>query len=402
LFTQDFKKFKYAMMAIGVAALVFLGAHLGLSGLARWAESSSISFPYLAGEDPIRYLLPTMMKAPERSGMLLIGASETGENMLYEEFQKAFPEHHIMPGGISTGTFDDILLALNYREKVFGTDTLPGTIVVGISYRIVANIPRRFGEKKAAYSYSPLLNSINNYSSEYKVVDMKNGSRLEKKNYIESIIAEAHFLLKKQQPRYRAAMAALVDLSLENTGYTKASIEKLPFLENLWNPLNRHDVRILGRFADQYGLLSTLRLWLSSYKSPYQTQYMPPQQPEEIAKQLKTAKFWQDLYQLDLTNEAGMMEHQMEELLTFAQSKDIELYIVNMPENSISLDLYDPDNYQFYLQVVKNSLNKTPFLDLKDLLKQDKFLDETHATLQGAQLVTDQVISFIKKNNMNN
>ncbi|MDR4496976.1 MAG: hypothetical protein MRK02_03480 [Candidatus Scalindua sp.] len=381
-------------MIVGLFCLV---VYFGLSRVSSWAESTTDTFPYLTGEDSMRYLLPSLMRHPERDVILLAGSSSAGEGLLYEQFNSAFPAEYTYPGAVSTGTLDDILVLLDYIEKVYGDLAMPKTLVLGISLRFIANYPRRFGPEKEKSPFSPVFNAIWKYST-YYVQSTSTGSKLKSKSWIDGISCKIKFMLRKQLPRYRAAVAAALDTSLERFGWEKASVDELPGMENVRNIFNKTDIPKWYSFSKKSGFVPLLRAWLSIYRSPYQTQYMEPVDSKRLSEELeKENHFWSKVYLWDPQKEEVMVRSQIADLLLLVKKHDIALYVINLPENIISRRLYRGDNYSNYLELVKNSLNGIPFLNLWEMLGDDEFFDEEHPTLTGARRVTGKVIDFIRE-----
>jgi hypothetical protein len=79
----------------------------------------------------------------------------------------------------------------------------------------------------------------------------------------------------------------------------------------------------------------------------------------------------------------------------FCDRHGTELYVVNMPEISWNRDLYAPGRYERYLEVVREGLGDTPFLDLRTMLADEEFFDSCHPTYAGCERVTDAVTEFI-------
>lgn len=375
--------------------MVYGSLHWALGRLAVGSEVQGKAYPYLAGEDPIRLLLPSLVREPPGRRMILVGASETGENMLLDRFRAAFPDHRIVPSGISTGTVDDVLVVLNYIEEVYGSAAVPEVIVVGVTVRMVGNFPRRFGPGRLVGAYSPLFNAINDYSPHRRVVPDRLRSRLEPKSRLEGERSRLRFLARKQQPRFRAALAAWLDEGLGAAGWERADVGELEFLDDVWNPLNWNDVPVLAAFTRDHGVVPTLRMWLSVYGSPYQTQYMRPLDPAWLAEDLAQQSFSRVVYEWDPGAEAEMVQAQLGDLREFAARHGARLYVVNMPENPISLQYYEAERYEAYLDLLRTTLSGVPFLDLHDRLPADAFVDETHAVLSGAEQVSEEIIRFI-------
>src|SRR5690606_23898714 len=113
----------------------------GFGVLVHRAESSGQLYPYKS-EDWLRYHVAGLWTANGRPLMLITGPSTARENLLVERFQEAFPSHRVVQGGLSLGTLGDVVTSLDYLERVYGPRMVPRAIVIGISPRFLAEIPR--------------------------------------------------------------------------------------------------------------------------------------------------------------------------------------------------------------------------------------------------------------------
>ena len=115
---------------MGLAVLLYAGINIGLVTFSRWVESHTEVYPYRQ-EDWLRYLLADLFKDRGQNRIMLVGESAVRENLLYEEFNKAFPTMHTFQGGLSLGTINDVLISLEYIKQVYGRGALPQVLVVG-------------------------------------------------------------------------------------------------------------------------------------------------------------------------------------------------------------------------------------------------------------------------------
>jgi len=91
-----------------------------------------------------------------------------------------------------------------------------------------------------------------------------------------------------------------------------------------------------------------------------------------------------------------MIRQQFARLLAFTRGHDVRLYVVNLPEIGWNRDGYRPGRYERYEALVRESLEDTPFLDLRTMLGPDEFYDAGHATLPGALRVSRRVVDFVR------
>lgn len=398
MFTRDFRKLRLTVAIFVTAGIVYGMTSLFFQGITRWAEARRDVYPYQAGEDPIRYLLPALMDRPGKRRILLMGPSAAGEALLNERFDEAFPDKEAYNGALSTATLDDCLLTLDYMEKVYGREAMPEILVLGVQLRFVANIPRRFGPVKDRFDFMPLIFSIDHYSTRFKVDrwSSPNGSLLRPKQWHEGAFAFLKFALQKQKPRYQAAVAALLDRALEGIGYSMAPRERFPFMEKMRSPINQKDLPAILSFSREQDVAPALRRWLREFRSPYLTQYLKPMNRDLVLTMLEHPG-WNDDHKWNARVDEEMVRFQISDLVNRATRNGIRLYVVNLPENSLSRNLYDEGLYSYYLKILTEALGDTPFLDLREMLRDEDFFDDEHAMLEPARQVTDRVVAFIKE-----
>src|SRR5690606_6616258 len=117
------------------------------------------------------------------------GPSEAREAFIYQRMEKAFPGMRVYQGGQSLGTFDDLLLSLEYIEKVYGLDAVPQALVLGITPRFVANIH---------HGQSALEITFDRYSPYYSIEYNEEGGYLVEKSWWEGLVSRARFLPKQR------------------------------------------------------------------------------------------------------------------------------------------------------------------------------------------------------------
>lgn len=391
--------FRGAVLILLTVLVTYCSVNLGLNCLARWAENRGDTFPYLPGEEGMRYLLPELVNINGQKHILIAGESAAGDEFMYEDFNKAFPDRQTYPGAISAATLDDILVLLEFLEKQYGQKAIPKQIVLGISVRFIANLPRRFGANSNPAQAATLFNAINHYSARYCVVPLEGGSRLSSKAWIEGRKDMLRFWLRKQQPRQLAALMKLTDVLLHSVGVNSPGFEQVPKVADFRRPYRNgmSDVLNCLRSIKRIGLFSFMRLWLKWYCSPYYTLVGTPQDPEWLNRQLQEPGMWRRPYSWDINEEENLIKSQLRRLLAWVSRHEVRLYVINLPENSVSKRLYDEDKYNRYLSFIKKELGDVPFLDLRDFLKDSEFFDDVHPLLDGAKRTTARVIQFMQE-----
>lgn len=386
MFTLASRKLRLVLTSVASVALIYLGLNVCLLSLAEWAESRADTYPYRS-EDWLRYLLPTMFENRSKNLLLLAGESAVREGLIYERFDRELANLRTLQGALSLGTLEDVLLSLDYMQKVYGDEALPEVLVLGITPRFVANIP---GDR-------PLTMAIDRYSPFYRVEQTPNGSRLAPKTSWESVVSRARFFLK-QQARYRAALIALLHYVLREDVPYEEFHEDFPKMRAVLGALSFRSADIMAAlaFVREVGVKSALGRWFRVYTSPYKYHYLQPMRPEAIDGWLRDPRsFWVRVHSWDPEHNAGLVHLLFTRLLDFTKLHRIQLYVVNLPENELSRVLYLPEHYARYREVVVEALDNTPFLDLREMLTTEDFYDVVHPNLASALRVTDRVVKFI-------
>jgi hypothetical protein len=352
LFTRDFRKLRAVGSATLALLVVYVGVNVALLGLTRAVEVRYGSYPW-QNEDWLRVLLPTLWRGHGQNRILIAGPSEAREDLLYELFDKSFPGQRAFQGGQSQGTFEGLMLTLEYVERVYGRSAVPHTLVLGVTPRFVANIPR---------GRSPLVGAIDRYSPHFRVQNRPDGLLLADKGLLDSLQAMTQFLLFKQPNRYLSAVASVVRRAL---------------------PEDRRSAWVAR--------------WLQIYGSPYKFHRLP-RVPEEGVRawMSRPTSFWYAVHQWEPDADAFVIRRQFARLLAFTREHSVRLYVVNLPESVWNREGYRPGCYERYEALVRESLGDTPFLDLRTMLGPDEFYDAGHATLPGALRVSRRVIDFVR------
>jgi hypothetical protein len=392
LFTNDFRKLRLVAITLAAAASIYGSIAICLDRIAERGESDG-AYPYLAGEESMRLLLPSIVSR-RRADIMLTGPSDAAEGFVVADFEAAFPGARIVSMPLSAATLDDVLILLQYLEKVYGADAAPRVLVVGVSARVVANIPRRFGRLKDSAAYAPLIQTINRYSPYMSVDSTAIGSQLVPKSAAASALATLRFL-RKQQPRYRTAVVDAIRRMTAHDG-TVSRPADLPALSDIRRPFNVDDLEPTLAYLKHASLSSFLRDWLTAYESPYLYRYMAPLAEPEIRWMVANKYIYTRVHAWRPLHEEALVRAQLQQLTGRCAALGIRLYIVNLPEHRLSRQCYVPGCYESYLRLVRESLGTVPFLNLHELLDDDEFYDGYHPSARGAQRVTERVVSLLR------
>ena len=251
-----------------------LGSTSAFSTFSRWVESQTEVYPY-KDEDWLRYLLAGLFKDRGQNRIMLVGESAVRENLLYEEFNRAFPTMQTFQGGLSLGTINDVLISLEYIKQVYGRGALPQVLVVGISPRFVANLPET----------RPFMTGFDLYSPYFGVEETPAGPRLKAKTRWQGWSSWLRFVMFKQQKRYLAAVAALARdyLGATQESHQDAEPARKPLRSLLHEPLVT-----LNRMA-QRGL-KKLEDFVRRAASPYKYHHLQPMELEGLRGWLRDSE----------------------------------------------------------------------------------------------------------------
>ncbi len=377
MFTQDFRKLRLTVSSLIIIALIYSVVSGGLSIVSYWAETYKNAYPYKS-EDWLRYLLPNRFKHRGRDWIMLTGPSAVRENLLYDRFNQAFPDMDTYQEALSLGTIDDLLISLKYIEKAYGSDVLPKVLVLGVTSRFIANIPEE----------RPFINAINNYSPYYRVERISNKWQLVPKKRWEGILSRIHFIMFKQQGRYRTAVAAALSMFIDKDSIYGEEQKEVMHMSGLSHFLDDKVFKRIKRFV-YFGI------------SPYKYQNLQPLTHSQIMNWLLDPNsWWKDVHSWNPEVDISSIIRNLDELEDFTAQYGIRMYAVNLPENIASRRLYDPVHYRIYLEIIQRSLKETPFLNLHEFLDRNEFYDIFHARVPGAIRITDRVIEFISNDKL--
>lgn len=383
----------FAVAAVATAAVVFAVVTALLLAVARWAERDFAAYPYLAGEDPIRVLLPTVQKA-NREDTLLLGPSSLGEALRYEDLQEAWGGRVIM-GAISTATLDELRLALDYAITVYGADALPGRIVLGLDPRVVANIPRRFGasaERPAGY----LIDLVNDYSAQLSVQSTSTSSVLQPKGPLASLLARARFYATKQQARIRAGVLAAVERFLDPDPVKLGWQDEMPHFQVNFRWLSdKRNASVLRQLAADRGVISAAVTWMRAYRSPYTSQFYKPIAEKDVRLMIESD--WSDVLTWTPAADEAIVTEQLAWIDEFARRNGIELVVLYLPLHELIRAELPPDNVEWIRTATARYLPSARFVESWDSIESDAFVDNVHVTPRAARIVTGQLLASVPK-----
>ena len=320
---------------------------LALDRFAAWAEGRG-AYSYKS-EDWLRYMVSSSFEPTDRPRLDVMGSSTVREAFVIEALEHSFPRYEVRQGGISLGTLDDVRVLLEYLDRSYGPHALPDVMILGVSARFLAELPKQ----------RPLEFGIDEYAPRFAVDSTSSGRELTGKSRWEGLASMARFRLRKQTPRYRAAIFEAAKL-----------------------------------FAPSG---SGLQVQLQDRTSPYRYRQHDPMPVPTIERLIsREGGWWPLLHRWDPTPDWDSVVERGRQLTDFTDEKEIQLFLVNLPERSLVRDRYDPDNYEEYRALLRQAFPQVPLLDLRLALSDDQFYDAVHANADGARRVTDLVTDFVR------
>ena len=378
-----------------LSLLLALGSYAGfaaiLGRLAVWAEFQFEAYPYDVGEDGMRVLLPGVLGRATPK-VMIAGPSAVREGILYEVISQAVGGR-VVSAGLSNGTLDDITITLEYVLRVYGREALPQHLILGLTPRVVANLPRSFGPERTLGVHAPLIPTLNRYSPHYAVRSQPLGSVLERKSAWAAWVARWRWLAK-QQPRYRTALLAAVEFMVDDDPLKVGFQAEFPPVANFRTPFSQADWRITRRYVRAVGIRTASRHWLPAYRSLYLKNLMPPEPVDTIRRYLET---WEVVHAWDPDSEESLVRSQLRRLRDLLAEYGVSLMVLHMPEHPLSRDRYNKDFYHRYTELVAEELPDATILDLWELLPADSFYDNIHLTYLGASAITEVVIRALEQ-----
>ena len=376
MFTPASERLRLSLAALAVVGVVYAAIAVGLHAAVGRLEASGEVYPYKR-EDWLRFLLPTMWQADEKPLLILTGPSTVRENLLVEEFAAAFPDFRVRQGGISGGTLGDVMASLEYIERVYGVRALPKAMVLGLSPRFVAELPR---------TGRPFGKGLERYSPYYRVpASDPTGFGLARKSALEGAVARVRFLTLKQQPRHATATAWLV-AKLVDPQFSERLVATPAMKSGLARMILPGRARHIGIHA--YALELAL-----PYK--YRNLREGGIEAKALIVNIEHPKsIWKYVFAWEPDKDT-LVHARIASLLDYAAQHDIDIFAVNMPEGSANRTRYHEGYPEQYASLLHTTFEGVPLLNLRCLLKDREFHDAEHARLPGARKVTAQVIGFM-------
>ena len=369
-------KLTCVLSSAGAVLLLAWAGYAGMDGLARQVESSNDVYPWRE-EDYLRFLEGSLMDGEGSSRIFLGGPSEAREDFIFQKFEEAFPGMEAYQAGQSLGTFDDLLLALEYGEAVWGHESAPAVLVMGITPRFVGSI--------LSDGRKPLAASITRYSPYFTVDTTSAVPRLVEKPFLDGLRSRIRFI-GKQRERFRAAIAGVVNAVVDDGTPYERYLDDFPAIQ-----------AGIPSFVRSEGLQTSMSRLTRLYVSPYRYHHLEPWPVSRIQRwSSETDSFWYLTHHWNPTSDSALVQARFDRLNAYLERCGTRLYVVNLPEHPLIQRGYLPGYYEAYLGLVRSAVPDSTFLDLRTMMRAEDFYDAGHLTLESALRVSERTIAFLK------
>lgn len=136
------------------------------------------------------------------------------------------------------------------------------------------------------------------------------------------------------------------------------------------------------------------RLWMPIAPAKYLSGAPWPEQDTK-SWLVEPGSFWVTVHAWDPVHDRERIVREIGMLRGFASRHHTDLFVVNLPELSWNRELYKPGRYEAYLDIVREALGTTPFLDLRTFLRDDEFFDDAHPNWRAGIRLSQHVGAFI-------
>lgn len=289
----------------------------------------------------------------EHSRIFVLGPSEAREAFWPEPFRETLGGARLVNDSLSLSTFEDAISQLEYIEKVYGTDALGGLMIVAVTPRFLQNYAP--GER-------PLPIVLNRYSPYYSLDESVEPQRLVEKSFLESIVARIHL-----------------------AGHSGVRFMKALWAVGLAAEARVRDQDLEQSFRDHFLVGARFYNEGPRDKALYY----------EIAKQ--GGGFNVVLRTMNPLDQRTAILRDFDRLRKIASRNGTRILVVNMPEGGWSRHgFYEAGIHEAYMSVLREGVGDLPFLDLRDALNDDGFVDWVHPTRAASLVISREVAMAIR------
>jgi hypothetical protein len=308
----------------------------------------------------MQLLSPSRYPAGERGRILVIGPSEAREAFWPEPFQQALGGATLVNDALSLSTFEDSLTQLEYIEKVYGRDAFGDLLLVAVTPRLIQGYAP--GER-------PLPIVLNRYSPYFALDERVEPQALVKKGFAASVLGRVRLAGHSGVRYQRAFRAALLAVRARVRG------------EDL-GALFRASGLVASKFFDTTPL----------DKKQY---YQWVRTGNGI---LPSMAYYFKLRAMDARAQREAIVRQFERLRQIAARNGSRIVVVNLPEGGWARQrFYNPGIHEAYMDVLREAIGDLPFIDLREAVSDDGFVDWMHPTRRASLELSRRVAVEIRK-----
>ena len=346
------KRFRSLIVTIAACLAAWVGASAGLEYLAREVEARLDA--HLWRYEEWMGLLSPARYSKERGRILVIGPSESREAFWPAPFRGVLNNARLVNDSLSLSTFEDAITQLEYVEKAYGIGAVGELLIVAVTPRFLQGYAP--GER-------PLPIALNRYSPYFALDESVEPQALVKKGPFASLVARIR-LAGHSGVRYTKALRAL------------AYAAQARFAGRDLEGAFRAHYLIPSRFFDQGPRDKTQYYELARSG----TGYNPP------------------LRSMDLRLRRGEVQRDFQRLRDIARRNHARVLVVNMPEGGWARGyFYEPGIHESYMTVLREAVGEMPFIDLREALPDDGFVDWVHPTMDAGLALSRRVAAEVRK-----
>jgi hypothetical protein len=286
--------------------------------------------------------------------ILVIGPSEAREAFWPQPFREVLNGARLVNDSLSLSTFEDAITQLEYIEKVYGRGSAGDLILVAVTPRFLQGyIPP--GER-------PLPIVLDRYSPYYALDETVEPQALVPKNAFASLVSRLR-LAGHSGARYTKALRAvlLAARTRASGGDIEAAFRQYSLVGARFYEEGPRDKR---QYYDVVKAGSGLN---------------PP------------------LRSMDPYSRRDAIVRDFDRLRAFASRNDARIFVVNLPEGGWARKyFYDPGVAEAYAAVLREAVGELPFLDLREALADDGFVDWVHPTMKASMELSRRVAIQIR------
>lgn len=367
------RKLWLALAAVVTAATIGGVTLTLLLVLTAAAERDGGVYPF-RDEDWLRYHLPSLWPEDEKL-MLVTGPSIVREGIDADLLQAAHPDYRVYNGGMSLATITDVRVSLEYIEQRYGNAALPRSVVLGLSPRFLLDIPE----------WRPYLGSIDRYSPTHLVEEIDGAAELVPKPTWEGFAAWSYFLVAKQGQRIRGALAWW---ALDGVGEERGRAVDESRLARAARPIGG----LMGRpHVGELGFYGAMVEDTNHYRF-----YGKLDSVESVLETMNEAVWWAPTYSWDPAAENAGIRAAVLRLVRYADTRDIDLIPVSMPERRFVRQQFEPEFSDAYADLL-DTLFPMPVLHARCYLSDAVFYDLEHYQRSGATQLTKRLIRHMQE-----